>query len=89
VLWGRVNAAIPLARSTHSGALGIDSLLGRWLPAMRRLITGVRADRQKRSPKTPLWRSGSGLSKDLCAEPLAGPWLRLGACRACPVSPEF
>jgi hypothetical protein len=26
---------------------------GRWLPALRRWIMGVRADRQKRSPKTP------------------------------------
>jgi hypothetical protein len=34
-------------------------------------------------PKTPLWRSGSELSKDLCAEPLAGPWFRLGVCRGC------
>jgi len=30
-LWLWVNAGTPLARSTHSGALGIDSLPGRWL----------------------------------------------------------
>jgi hypothetical protein len=51
---------MPLARSTHSGALGIDLLPGRWLPALRRWTMGVRADRQKRYPKTPLWHSGSG-----------------------------
>jgi hypothetical protein len=51
---------MPLARSTYSGALGIDSLPGRWLPALRRWIMGMCADRQKRYPKTPLWNSGSG-----------------------------
>jgi len=51
---------MPLARSTHSGAVGIDSLPGLWLPALRRWIIGLRADRQKRSPKTPLWHFGFG-----------------------------
>ena len=79
LLWDCVNVSMPLARSTHSGALGIDSLPGRWLPALRRWIMGMCADRQKRYPKHLFGIPDLELSEDLCAEPSVGPWFRLGA----------
>jgi hypothetical protein len=88
VVGGRACVALGLGKRRHaareidcSGALGIDSLPGRWLPALRRWIIGcaVLIDRND-PPKHLFGIPDLDLSRDLSAEPLAGPWFRLGAC---------
>jgi hypothetical protein len=82
LLWGWVNAGRPLTDRLTPGTVRIDSLPGRWLPALRRWIMGVRADRQKRSPKTPLWHPGSGPFRGPVRRASGRPMFRLGACSA-------
>jgi hypothetical protein len=70
---------MPLARSTHSGALGIDSLLGRCCrPCDAGLWACVLIDRND-IPKHLFGIPDLELSEDMCAEPSVGPWFRLGA----------